>query len=205
MATRAWVTVVLLGIGGVQAAPVTGSADTGSDQAGHRANGALGGAPQISTGNRNLDILLDASSSSAVGPNGAASGARAKAGDRAASAPGIREADLRQAIRADAAVQAEAKAAKRGDARMSVIGLGESELQADASEADPTTQRQWEGQPKPGPTSTGSKASGGESATAQAMREAIEFLRSHRIELFSGIALLALAGVLLRMYSRSRE
>lgn len=195
-----------MALGAAQAAPVTGSQETSADNpATGAAAGSLGagrGPSQISTGNRNLDLLLEAGGNGPQGPVGAASAPGAKEPGRAASGPVLRPADLRQTLRADAATQADAKSSRRGDAGKAILGLGDGPMQADASEADPTTRRRWETPPPAGQAAAQKSGSDGESALAQAVRETIDFLRSHRVELFATIGLLLVLAAIVKLYLR---
>lgn len=162
--------------------------------------GAAGGG--ISTGQRHLDLLLE--------QQGALSGGAppAKPGASAASMP--RAADLRQALRVEALSQDRDKREKAGakdgsEATAKLPGLGAEGLLRESDNADPTTRRTWEG--GKGPSAGDERRGAGSeapSAVQEALREVVAFLRNHRIELFAGLALLGLAGALIRMYARAR-
>lgn len=197
------VALLAMSIGLAQAAPVTGAADAESPPG----IGTLGGprtSTQISTGNANLDKLLEASATGAAAMTGATSAAKGRE-PGAASMPGLRDATLRQAMRAEAAIQSEAKSTKQGEGKIAILGLEQATLREDSADADPATRKRWDnGQPADG--SAGEKPKGTEapSAVQEVLREMAQFLRTHRIELFAGLALLGVAAVLVRLYSRAR-
>lgn len=192
-------------VGLAQAAPVTGAADVDAEpSSGIGSAGGSRASTQISTGNANLDKLLEAGAAGAAATAGAASAARAREPGAAASVPGLRDATLRQALRAEVATQADAKSGKQGDGKAALLGMEHTPLREDSADNDPATQKRWDsGHAADG--STGAKARGGEEPViVEALREFMQFLRTHRIELFAGLALLGLAAVLVRLYSRAR-
>lgn len=192
-----FVASMFLAQGALRAAPVTGGGVPEADA-------SPVGTAQISTGNRNLDKLLEAAPAGATGTAVAASGAGAKGREpsQASSAPGLREASLQQAIRAEAAAQAEAKSPKRGDNRGVLLGMGENEMRSDAAEVDPTTRRRWDGPPSSEGSSRQRSGPSTESMAIEALREVADYLRTHRLELLSILGLLAALGVIVKLYIR---
>lgn len=179
-----------------QAAPMVGQQD-----AGPAATPLTGPSPQISTGNANLDRLLEAGGAAAQ-PSAKASAAKgAQENGGVASAPSLRSADLRQMIRADIAAQAQ-RSDRRGDGAKAVLGLADTVTNGDAAESDPTTRRRWEDAPRNAQEEPRKTGVGAESPVAQAVREAIDFLRAHRVELFAVIGLLLTVVVGIKLYVR---
>lgn len=190
--------------GGAWAAPTLAqSTDDAENSA--AASRPLGGAAgtNISTGQRHLDLLLERQ-----GANSGGGALSAKPGASAASMP--RAADLRQALRVEAISQDREKrdkggAKEGGDAPAKLPGLGAEGMLRESDSVDPTTRRTWEGG-KGSSAADERRGAGTEapSAVQEVLREMAQFLRTHRIELFAGLALLGVAAVLVRLYSRAR-
>lgn len=201
-----WVVALCAGLASpASAAPTTVSTDAEPVADGPSSSGIGAATSGISTGQRHLDLLLE--------QQGAARGAAAPVGAASSAASMPRQADLRQALRVEAIMQERAKAGEKAQEAGSTRsggpllggGLDGQATLREGEAADPTMRRTWEGgNGHPPPASEGSKVGAPESPAMQALRDAIDFLRTHRIELFAGLALVALGGVLVRLFSRTR-
>lgn len=188
--------------------PAVGSVDTPTQVRPSIGAGGLrpSTAPEASTGNKNLDLLLDLQGKAGEPGVMAAKGAAATASATPASAAAaVAAAKALAALRAKAAEQPPAE--DTGAKPALPFGGGSGLLDEDVKRAQPAERREWSGQVgsggdhRDGPhESRGSTLS--DHPLLKLPMEVIAYLRENRFWVLGGIGLLVLLGAALKAYSR---
>lgn len=209
-------TVLSLGARPVEAAPVTGSqAEAAEPVAAARPAGAAptpttgaGARPDVSTGNRNLDLLLEMQGR--AGEAGlAASQPHSRPSGLAKLAVPQPNTNLSGGVMNEARVQG-AKPAAQNAELLGDLGAG---MPARPSADDPTARREWVGPAGGSRSGNGlggleSRPRGGpvdEPAALRTLREVIEWMREHRWQVLGSLLGIAALAGLLKAYSRRPE
>ena len=174
-----------------------------------------GGLPQstaheVSTGNKNLDLLLELQGKVGEGGVMAAKGAAATASATPESAAAAAAAaKALAALRAKAAQPPPAEDTQPMPALPLVSGLGQ--LDEDAKRAQPAERREWSGQAGGGGGGGGGYRAGPHESSARGHADhpllklpmaVMAYLRENRFWVLGGIGFLVLSGAALKAYSR---